>query len=489
MRILIHCHGGQAIGLGHVARAAALAEVAVDRGHQVDFAGTFEGNLVSERVATLGVEVVDEPDLASYDVVHVDTYLPDGDDVAGAARAAGVALLSNLEDGGFGRRPADLVVDPNLGAERSRRDSGPVLLRGSRWAPLRRSVAEQAGQARLAARVHRVLVVMGGTDPLGVTGAVLDALAATGSDLVATAIAQPDGRDELARRVAGYALDVELVPPRGDLTALMLEHDLVVSAAGTSVWELCCLGVPAALVCVADNQEAGYRRVLESGAAVGLGSAVAGLDHGAAVATLQRVLGDRALREQVTTAGTRLVDGLGAWRVVRSWEQLAVRREPPAAAADLRVRPATEADADALLRWRNDPETRAASRDTDAVGAAQHRAWLAATMAHPGRHLLLAVDGGGDVGTLRWDRRDDGEWEVSVTVAPERRGQSLGAPLLSAGEDWLGEHEPRAHTMLATAHVDNVASLRLFDTAGYLPYLPPGPGGFLALIKQRVPTG
>ena len=487
MRVLIHCHGGPAIGMGHVARAAALAEVALDRGHQVAFSGTFEGPLVTERLATLGVEVVDEPDLTSYDVVHVDTYLADGDDLA--AQTAGLALLSNLEDGEFGRRPADLVVDPNLGAERTSRDSGPVLLRGSRWALLRRSVAEKAGQAALADDARRVLVVMGGTDPLGVTGAVLDALAATGRDLAVTAIAQPEGRDELERQIAGYAVDVELVPPRPDLAALMLAQDLVVTAAGTAVWELCCLGVPAALVCVADNQEAGYRRVLERGAAVGLGSAAHGLDHDVALAALQQLLGDRALREQVAAAGSRLVDGRGAWRVVRSWEQLAVRRERPAVAVDLRVRPATEADADALLRWRDDPVTRAASRDTGEVGAEQHRAWLAGTLANPGRHLLLAADDGGDVGTLRWDRRDDGEWEVSVTVAPERRGRSLGAPLLRAGEDWLGRHEHAAHTMLAAVHVDNTASLRLFDTAGYLPDLPPGPDGFLGLVKQRVPSG
>jgi spore coat polysaccharide biosynthesis predicted glycosyltransferase SpsG/RimJ/RimL family protein N-acetyltransferase len=488
VRVLIHCHGGPAIGMGHVARAAALAEVALDRGHQVAFAGTFEGPLVTERLATLGVEVVDEPDLTTYDVVHVDTYLPDGDDLA--ARAAGVALLSNLEDGEYGRRPADLVVDPNLGAESTSRDSGSVLLRGSRWALLRRSVTDHAGQAALADEARRVLVVMGGTDPLGATGAVLDALAATGRNLAVTAIAQPEARDELQRRVAGYALDVRLVPPRADLTALMLEQDLVVSAAGTTVWDLCCLGVPAALVCVADNQEAGYQRVLERGAAVGLGSAAHGLDRDAAVATLQRVLGDhRGLREQLSAAGTRLVDGRGAWRVVRSWEQLAVRRERPAAAVDLWVRPATEADADALLRWRTDPVTRAASRDSGEVGAEQHQAWLAATLANPGRHLLLAADDGGDVGTLRWDRRDDGEWEVSVTVAPERRGRSLAAPLLRAGEGWLAAHEPAAHTMLAAVHVDNAASLRLFDTAGYLPDLPPGPDGFLGLVKQRVPTG
>jgi spore coat polysaccharide biosynthesis predicted glycosyltransferase SpsG/RimJ/RimL family protein N-acetyltransferase len=487
VRILIHCHGGPAIGMGHVSRAAALAEVAVDRGHQVAFSGTFEGPLVTERLRDLDVEVVASPAPSSYDVVHVDTYLPDGDDLA--ARTAGGPLLSNLEDGEFGRRPADLVVDPNLGAERTSRDSGPVLLRGSRWALLARSVAEQAGRASVSDQARRVLVVMGGTDPLGVTGDVLDALAATGQDLRVTAIAQPDDRTELERRVAGYNLDVELVAPRTDLTSLMLEHDLVVSAAGTAVWELCCLGVPAALVCVVDNQEAGYRRVLEHGAAVGLGNAAHALDQDAAVATLGEVLGDPALRRRIATAGTRLVDGRGAWRVVCSWEQLAVRRHSRAHTTDLRLRPATEADADTLLGWRDDPATRAASREKGKVDAERHRSWLAATLADPGRHLLVAYDDEGELGTLRWDRRDDGEWEVSLTVAPERRGRSLAAPLLRCGEEWLAVHEPAAHTMLAAVHVDNAASIRLFDGGGYLPDLPPNPDGFLGLVKQRVPTG
>ena len=43
--------------------------------------------------------------------------------------------------------------------------------------------------------------------------------------------------------------------------------------------------------------------------------------------------------------------------------------------------------------------------------------------------------------------------------------------------------------MLAAVNVDNTASLRLFDSAGYLPDLPPGPDGVLGLIKQRVPNG
>ncbi|MGH8968572.1 MAG: GNAT family N-acetyltransferase [Actinomycetes bacterium] len=487
MRILIHCHGGPAIGVGHVFRAASLAESAVRRGHHVDFSGTFTGSLVTDRLRADGVEVVGDPQLTAYDVVHVDTYRPDGDDLA--ARAEGVALLSNIEDGEFGRRPADLVIDPNLGAEGTRRDVGPVLLRGSRWAPLRRAVAAMAGQAKIRDEARRVLVVMGGTDVHGVTGEVLEVLAATGRDLAVTAIAQPAGREELERKVAGLDLGVDLVLPRPDLPDLMLDQDLVVSAAGTSVWELCCLGVPAALVCISDNQRAGYARMLEHGAAVGLGSATPGLDHEAAVATLRGVLGDAGLRDRVSRTAVRLVDGRGAWRVVRSWEQLTGWGGSRQVTVRLQVRPVTEVDAETLLRWRNDPVTRAVSRNTGEVRIDQHRDWLAHTLADPDRHLLVATDDAGDVGSVRWDRVNEGEWEVSITVAPERRGRSLAGPLLRSGEDWLAESEPATHTMLATVHEDNVPSLRLFDSCGYLPDLPPDEDGFLRLVRQRVPTG
>jgi ribosomal protein S18 acetylase RimI-like enzyme len=88
---------------------------------------------------------------------------------------------------------------------------------------------------------------------------------------------------------------------------------------------------------------------------------------------------------------------------------------------------------------------------------------------------------------VRWDRVDDGVWEVSITVAPDRRGERLAGRLLAAGEGWLAGREPATTTMLAAVRADNQPSLRLFRSAGYLPDLPPGDAGFLRQVKQRVP--
>ena len=487
MRILVHCHGGPEIGAGHVFRAAAVAEEALRRGHEVDLHGTFEGSLVADRVRSLGVRTVATPRLDSYNVVHLDTYAPYGDELA--RRATGAALVSNVEDATFGRRPADLVVDPNLGAEGTAREGGPVLARGSRWALLRRSVADRAGSAGLRDEASRILVVLGGTDPLGVTGEVLDLLADTGRPLQVTAVAQPDTGNDLRRRAQDLGLDVDLMPPQPDLTDLMLASDLTVSAAGTAVWELCCLGVPAALVCVADNQRAGYDRVIGRGGAVGLGDPGRGLDRESAAATLREVLDDAGLRRSLAAAGRRLVDGRGAWRVVGAWEQLTATSPVVVVARPVGLRPATAEDADLLRRWRDDPATRAASRSTATVDAESHRAWLARVLGDRGRHLLVGFDDQGELGTVRWDRVDDGEWEVSITVAPDRRGEGLAGRLLATGEGWLADREPATSTMLAAVRADNQPSLRLFRSAGFLPDLPPDGEDVLRLVRQRVPTG
>jgi ribosomal protein S18 acetylase RimI-like enzyme len=100
------------------------------------------------------------------------------------------------------------------------------------------------------------------------------------------------------------------------------------------------------------------------------------------------------------------------------------------------------------------------------------------------------------VGTVRWDLVRDGEaeneagdeWEVSITVAPERRGQSLARSLLRAAELALSETTRASGADVsayrAVVHVDNGASVRLFESSGYLPDLPPDPKGFMRFRKN-----
>ena len=104
----------------------------------------------------------------------------------------------------------------------------------------------------------------------------------------------------------------------------------------------------------------------------------------------------------------------------------------------IKLRCATRADADLLLKWRNDPDTRQASQNTGIVEPAEHIAWLEDSLENPARRLLIAEQGGSAVGTVRADFDGD-VWELSWTVAPKARGQGIAKRMVAAVASEIAE--------------------------------------------------
>jgi spore coat polysaccharide biosynthesis predicted glycosyltransferase SpsG/RimJ/RimL family protein N-acetyltransferase len=475
MRVLMRCDASAGGGVGHLVRCLALADAARRRGWDVVLSGALDVGLARRLVDRADLRVVpgvtDAAGLAQAasgvgaDVVHVDDYAL-GTDLRDHLRPAGLAL-SSMEDGRFGRRPADLVVDPTLGAESAGRpdDGSAEVLLGVRYAPLRESVhvAREVFAARVGGEEPAVLVVLGGTDASGASPAVVALCASLDVPLAKVTVVSPS-QSRGAVHEASDGLPVEIVGPQDDLPALAATHDVVLSAAGTTVWELACVGVPTGLVAVVENQRTGYERAVAAGVAVGLGS-LDDVRHRSpgAQAALRRLLTDEHQRRTLSTTGRALVDGEGARRVVEGWERAA------GATLTMAARRARSDDAPLLLAWRNDPVTRAASRSTAEVDPAEHEAWLHRVLADPGRMLLVVEDRGEPVGTVRFDREEPGLWEVSVTVAPEVRGRGLAHRVLAVGEAAWRREVGTGPRVLASVRPDNTASARLFRSAGYRP--------------------
>ncbi|HEX2131718.1 MAG TPA: GNAT family N-acetyltransferase, partial [Actinophytocola sp.] len=219
-----------------------------------------------------------------------------------------------------------------------------------------------------------------------------------------------------------------------------------------------------------DNQATGYRAAVSQGLAVGLGTPA---DLPAASATLYDLLRDPARRAALAEAAASTVDGEGVSRILD--------------AATLTVREVTLADAGMLLAWRNDPETRAWSRGNQPVAGPVHESWLRRAIADPDRLLLVVERDATPLGTVRFDRLEPGTWEVSITVAPEHRGQGLAGRILMVGEGALrARHSPV--TVLATVHEANEASLALFRRAGYRPSPRPAEPPFTLLETRSRPA-
>lgn len=125
----------------------------------------------------------------------------------------------------------------------------------------------------------------------------------------------------------------------------------------------------------------------------------------------------------------------------------------------LTFRPATMEDADLLLAWRNDADTRANSHTTELVQREAHVGWLTAALTNPHRDIRIAELDGIPVGTIRVD--DAGAYyELSWTIAPGARGQGTGKALLKAT---LSSLDKPAY---AEVKAGNPASQRMAEQAG-----------------------
>jgi spore coat polysaccharide biosynthesis predicted glycosyltransferase SpsG len=313
-------------------RSLALAEELRGRGVDVVFVcdspsvpwadGQIRGRGIAvEPAVWTAAEHVELVGRLGLDAVVFDSYdLPR--EVFTAVRGAGVPTLA-IVDGDLRGGDADLLVDQNLGAEFDQPvlPEGAVRLAGLEYVLLRDEVlalrpSEEPPVLRPAG-VPRVFAFFGGTDAYGAGPYVVQALAATGVPFEATVVAPGE---DLASAIAAVPLQpdqqVQVIGPTSELAKAVVESDLVVSASGTSTWELLCLGATAGLVCVVDNQEMGYQRAVATGAAAGVGTlASLKADPTEAAAVLRKLLIDPQERAELAQAGWKLVDGQGRARV------------------------------------------------------------------------------------------------------------------------------------------------------------------------------
>lgn len=241
--------------------------------------------------------------------------------VYAAVRRTGLPCLA-VVDGELRGAEADLYVDQNLGSELDSPllPDGATRLAGLDYVLLRDDVlALRPDQPPVPkpTETPRVLAVFGGTDAFGAGPPVMTALAATGLPFAATVIApRPELVDAIRAIPLGAGQTIEPIGPTTRLAAEAVASDLVLSASGTSTWELLCLGATAGLVCVVDNQVIGYERTVATGAAAGVGVlSLLAADPAPAVPVLARLLTDHAERARLANAGWRLVDGKGRARV------------------------------------------------------------------------------------------------------------------------------------------------------------------------------
>jgi len=356
--VLFRVDSSLEIGTGHVMRCLTLANALREKGVRCHFFGRTHPGHMLDVVESYGHEVTRRPVLGELPDGREQVSLPhvgplargweiDAGQTASVADAVGADVLvvdhyaidwrwearlrrTNrrifvIDDLADREHDCDILLDQNLGRRES--DYSALvpascrLLVGPRYVLLRPEFAELRSES-LARRAHphltRILVSLGGVDAPNATSAILIALAKcslpeTVEIEVALGPQSPwiDHVREVARgmpRRANVRVDVR------NMARLMTDSDLAIGAAGSTSWERCCLGLPALMVVLADNQLEAAKALERSGAArcLPLGDDLLPVLR----EILERLVRDEQMLADMSASAQRIVDGNGVQRVI-----------------------------------------------------------------------------------------------------------------------------------------------------------------------------
>ncbi len=474
--LLVRVDSSAEIGTGHAMRCLALAQGWTDAHGRVFTVSAEILPAVRERFEKEGIETIPlavEPgsaaDAASTAALaherDAEWVAVDGYRFGGAyqktIRAGGSRLLVFDDYGHAGDYAADLVVNQNASASESlypHRALHTRFLLGPRYVVLQMAFrSRKVREDPPPAEVRNVLVTMGGVDPKNATLRVLRGLEQAGIKGLQVRVVAGSSyphRSELEAAANSSTLEVRLERDPPDMAELMAQADLAIAAAGTTSWELACLGVPSLLLAVADNQRDVAQSLDRAGAARSLGS-YEGFTEEALASAFQELAHSPTARGEMSRRGRALVDGQGVLRVVTEMKALLVNLRP--------VRPD---DARILFEWANDSEVRSVSFHPEPILWDDHVRWFAAKREDPMCRFYIASDRRGvPLGQIRFEP-SGGDANVSVSLDPKFRGFGYGSALILAGSRkvFVDSDVRRLHAYIK---VENEPSVRAFLKAGY----------------------
>ena len=326
-KIYIRADMNEVIATGHVMRCLAIADAARNKGVETVFISADEKPvaLISERGYTCDVlhtewNNMDEelPVISKYiRNNHVKNLLVDSYQVTVnyLESLQKLSKVSYIEDIGKFKYNVEHIICYANYYEKFGFDnhSGKNLL-GCEYVPLRQEFTSEYNK-NISKETGSVLLVSGGTDPYGILDKLSEVLTDRKYNKIIIICGRfYEGMEALKER---YINDerVSVYKSVDNLIDYMKEADLVISAGGTTLYELCCMGVPTITFSIADNQYDNVNKFNEDGLMMYSGD-VRYDDVPKKGSKLLDIYDDQKFRLNISEKMKKMVDGKGAARIV-----------------------------------------------------------------------------------------------------------------------------------------------------------------------------
>ena len=306
-----------------------------------------------------------------------------------------------------------------------------------------------------AASLKSILFFLGGASDNNKFLEILDTTAAAveSTKIKINAIAPLNFKHNLPTHLRNR---VKLIKNYSLLGKLLAKTDLFVGSGGTITFDRLLFNVPGIVFSLAANQDKLSVALAKRGANIFLGP-IGTLTKARLTHAIQSVVRRSKLYRDLCVRSGSIVDGRGGHRL-----NMHLLHFP------IVLRAARSTDEKRILIWRNTPQVRAASINTDKISANKHHLWFQQKIRDKGCALLIAESSHGAVAVLRFDLNPKkSSATVSIFLTPAVMGSGLGSEVLKAGTEWLRKKHRQIAKINAVIRPDNIASIRSFLAAGY----------------------
>lgn len=359
----------------------------------------------------------------------------------------------------------DLLLDQNLVADMEHRYDGKLSHRCGRilgprhallqsaYADLHRRTPPREGEIR------RILVYFGGADTDNLTGLAIAAFLALQRDDISLDVVINSGSlhadviREQIMEIPKATLNIHLP----SLAPLMVQADLAIGAGGATSWERCCLGLPALVITLAENQKPIAAELHRQGLIHWLGHKDQ-VNVQALACELADIVG-KGLKPVWSEQCQHLVDGRGAERVCNL---LLLSPETP-----LRARLARLEDEALVLQWANDPVVRKNAFKQGVIDPNTHHAWFRNRLRdlENCRFYMVETEEGLPVGQVRFEHNHEA-WEIHYSMDVRCRGRGMGFSMLETALEAFRAFQPSGKVFGRVKH-QNTASRAVFCSLGF----------------------
>lgn len=376
-----------------------------------------------------------------------------------------VGRIMVIDDLADRQHDCDVLLDQNLVAQMDVRYGAwlPASCRqllGPRYALLQPGYAErhQCASPRKGP-VRHILIYFGGADQCNLTGRSISAfLALDRPDIEVEVVISTScpHANAILRQTQGYR-NIQVRSNLPSLAPLMMQADLAIGAGGGASWERLCVGLPALVVTLADNQRPIAAELHRRQLIRWLGDQ-GEVDEADFLQALRELLAHGTLQNEFSN-GMQVVDGKGVDRVLAA---MTVNSTVP-----MRIRKASFADEAMLLEWANDPVTRANAFSGSQITSQAHKQWLLSRLNNGTacRMYIVETAEGEALGQVRFEL-SEAAWVVDYSLSPVFRGRGLGRRLLEVALSHLRSEEVDA-VVFGEVKVNNFASRKVFESLGF----------------------